>query len=70
MGLTVSIKGYKDAYDCGYVTFASFRFQLAEAFNEEFWRLYKKWCMFGLTQEECDIANSITAGHDALNLFL
>lgn len=30
MGLTISIKGYKGAYDCGYLTFGQFRIALCE----------------------------------------
>lgn len=70
MGLTVSIKGYKDAYDCGYITFMRFRVELAKAFDPVFGGLYEKWCMDGLTQDECDTANRIMEGHDALDLFL
>lgn len=31
MGLTISIKGYKGAFDCGYITFGMFRMRLCEA---------------------------------------
>lgn len=59
MGLTVNIKGYKGAYDCGYVMFYVFRKRLAYAANAEYGALYEKWCDRGLTQEECDRANAI-----------
>lgn len=70
MGLAVSIKGYEDAYDCGYISFASFRFALADTFNKEYGELYKKWCLTGLSIDECNRANKLIEGHEALDLFL
>lgn len=54
MGLSVSAKGLDKTYDCGYITFYSFRKELAKTYNKKIGELYEKWINEGLTDEECD----------------
>jgi len=74
MGLTISIKGYDGAYDCGYITHNVFMRSLAEVYNEEFGKLYDKWCDSALiesrklTDEEIKRWNEIC--NDDLDILL
>ena len=44
MGLTIKIKGYEGAYDCGYITFDIFRYRLASAkFGDAYAENYRLW---------------------------
>ena len=59
MGLTIRIKGMTDTYDCGYLTFARFRFELANKVSPAFGTRYKAWAMGypPLTERDCEIMN-------------
>lgn len=45
MGLTISVNHF-DSFDIGYMSFGSFRFALAEAYNPRLEELYRRW-VFG-----------------------
>lgn len=58
MGLTVRIKGYEDAYDCGYITYSVFLCNIAEAkFGAEFAENYRNW-QRGYSDFNEDLLNS------------
>lgn len=43
MGLTVKIKGYEDAYDCGYITYGNFIMRLIkEAYGEQCHEIFRR----------------------------
>ena len=69
MGLTVRIKGYEGAYNCGYITFDQFRYELAKAkFGEEFAGAYRSW-QYGLTHYDSDVLDSHDSDPVATLLF-
>ena len=64
MGLTVRIKGYEGAYNCGYATFNQFRYELAKAkFGEEFAGAYRSWQRGYLNFKE-DLNEDLLSSHD------
>lgn len=68
MGLTVRIKGYEGAYDCGYITFDRFRYELAKAkFGEQFAEAYHTW-QHGMSHYDNELLDS--HDDDPLSLFL
>lgn len=69
MGLTVRIKGYEGAYDCGYITFDNFRYKLAKAkFGEKFGDAYYCW-QHGFAYYDSDILDSHDSDPIAMLLF-
>jgi hypothetical protein len=70
MGLTVYAKhlACEDSYDCGYITFAQFRAELAKTYNEDFGLLYKKWLWGEITETEIKYMNELC--NDDLDIFL
>lgn len=64
MGLTISIKGYKGAYDCGYITYGNFLMELCKAYYPP--EMSKLYCAQfldydhkdGLTEEESKYWNA------------
>ena len=68
MGLTVRIKGYEGAYDCGYITYGNFLAELAEVkFGAEFASEYRSW-QRGMSQ--CNYSVLDSHGDDAVSLLL
>lgn len=77
MGLTVYATGlnYTDSYDCGYITFAAFRRELASTANKKLGLLYDKWITptyagGGLTDEELKEFNKLFENKQGLACFL
>ena len=58
MGLTVRIKGYEGAYNCGYITYEMFIRRLARLkFGDEFGNHYDAWAT-GYSSFDADILDS------------
>ena len=69
MGLTVRIKGYEGAYDCGYITYGVFLCRLADAkFGVEFSVNYQSW-QRGFSNVNYDLLNSHDDDPIAMLLF-
>lgn len=69
MGLTVRINGYEGAYNCGYITFENFRYELAKAkFGEKFAETYRSW-QYGFVNYDSGALDSHDSEPIALFLF-
>lgn len=71
MGLTVKIKGYEGAYDCGYITYGNFIMRLIkEAYGNQCYEIYKRSLFTG--KPFTDLDEKVWAEHqnDDLELWI
>lgn len=71
MGLTIKIKGYEGAYDCGYITYGNFIMRLIkEAYGDQCYEIFRRSLLTGCPFTELD--EKIWAEHqnDDLELWI
>ncbi len=69
MGLTVSIKGYEGAYNCGYIAYGVFITNLVETmYGKRLGDIYREWYRYGVSDDELKELNETTS--DGIRLWL